>query len=315
MRIDVHPFILGLVLALLGAAALDVGVRVFETRLSGDIANTKRFPEEVAELARSSGKRVAVLGNSLIGDGFASDVFMGNWLARNPGTGKAIKLVPDGSGIWDWHCVVHYQLLDEEAAPNLVIIGYGWDQLSDQNALSLTRAFNSLCPAGAMRDFSALSGRVGINDWLEMGAVKTSKLYAHREPIRHRVLQHLVPEYRRMTRQVNARAGEGAQGEAAVSARRSYAALQRILESLSSNGTQVVLVAMPVLNPYEIDRDMCNLLEGTKHHFLDMRYAVPSSKELYRDGIHLNEAGAQLFSETLATQLRAPRPSMSPCMT
>lgn len=308
---------LGLLLALLALSGLDVGVRVFETRLSGDIANTKRFPEDVAELTLASGKRVVAVGNSLIGDGFDSDIFMANWLQTNPGIGKAIKLVPDGSGIWDWHCVVHYQLGNAEAAPDLVIIGYGWDQLSDQNTLSLTRAFNSLCPAGAMRDFSALSGRIGINDWLEMAAVKTSKLYAQREPIRHRVLQNLIPEYRRMTRQMNARAGAGAgaEGEPATYVQRSYAALQRILESLSSNGTQVILVAMPVMKPYEVDPGLCDLIEGTKHLFLDMRYAVPSNKTLYRDNLHLNEAGARLFSETLATELRAARPSMSPCMT
>lgn len=309
-----RSFSWGLVLAILLVAALDLTVRALETRLSGDIANTRSFPERVAELSAAPGEKVAAIGNSLIGDGLDKPVFLANWLKMNPGAGSAIKLVPDGSGIWDWHCIVHYELANASQGPDLVLIGFGWNQLSDQNGLSITRAFNGLCPATAMWGFSALSGRIGVNDWLEMAAVKTSKLYAHREPIRHRILQNVIPDYRRMTWQLNARAGdvgdaEGTQGRRSTS----YNALSSILEKLSGRGSRVVLVAMPVMNPYEIDRGLCNVISDTPHRFLDMRYAVPSTHDLYRDSLHLNEAGARLFSERLAAELSTPNAPMRPC--
>lgn len=316
MHVSTRSFTLGLALALAAVSVLDLATRAVEPRLSGDIANTKAFPQRVTELSAASGKRVAAIGNSLIGDGLDTDVFMANWLDKNPGNGRAIKLVPDGSGIWDWHCVVHHRLAEMPEGPDLVLIGFGWNQLSDQNRLSLTRSFNTLCPAAAMRDFHALSGGLGINDWLQMLAVKTSKLYAQRQTIRHRVLQNIVPDYQQMTRQMNARAGDG--GEAEVSTapiELSYKALNVMLERLSLSGAQVILVAMPVMDPYEVDRRICEVIEGTSHRLLDMRFAVPSRDDLYRDNLHLNEAGAQLFSETLAVQLKATQPSMSVCPT
>lgn len=316
MENKTRAFTLGLFLAVFAVATADLAVRAFETRLSGDIANIKSFPGRVTALSEAPGKRVAAIGNSLIGDGLDTEIFMASWLDKNPGVGQAIKLVPDGSGIWEWHCIVHYQLNGVVNTPDMVIIGFGWNQLSDQSPLSLTRAFNSLCPAGAMRDFSALSKRIGINDWLEMLTVKTSKLYAHREPIRHRTLQNIVPDYRRMTRRTNARAGQAEEVTSAHgSPQFSYAALERVLGQLSSVGTQVILVAMPVMEPYEIDRGLCDVVSGTPHELLDMRYAVPSRDSLYRDNLHLNKAGARIFSETLAAQLRAPWPSMSLCST
>jgi hypothetical protein len=181
-------FSLGVFLAVVAITTVDAGVRILEPRLSADVANTLDFPNRVAELSAAPGKRVAAIGNSLIGEALDTDLFMANWLDANPAAGRAIKLVPDGSGIWDWHCIVHYQLGGVSPAPDVIIIGFGWNQLSDQTRLGLSRAFNALCPAAAMRDFSRLSGRIGVNDWLEMAAVKTSKLYANREPIRHRVI-------------------------------------------------------------------------------------------------------------------------------
>jgi hypothetical protein len=314
MQMQTRAFTHALILAIVAIAAVDLGLRVFEPRLSGDIANTMSFPERVAELSSTDGKRVAAIGNSLIGDGLDTDVFMGKLLDPNPGKGHAIKMVPDGSGIWDWHCLVHHRLADMPEGPDLVVIGFGWDQLSDQNRISLTRSFNALCPAGALRDFSVLSGRIGINDWLEMATVKTSKLYAHRQTIRHRVLQNVVPDYRRMTRQLNARAGDAGDTETPTrSVEFSYRALDTMLDRLSGSGSQVVLVAMPVMTPYEIDKGICEHLAGTQHRLLDMRFAVPSQQDLYRDNLHLNESGSRLFSEALALQLREKQPSMSAC--
>jgi hypothetical protein len=316
MAVNSRSFSSGLVLAILCVVVVDVALRVFETRLSGDIANTAGFPDRVAELSASPGRRVAAIGNSLIGDGLDIDVFMANWLDKNPGDGHAIKLVPDGSGIWDWHCVVHHRLAAMPEGPDLVLIGFGWNQLSDQNPLSLHRAFNTLCPAAAMRDFHALSAGVGIDDWLKMVAVKTSKLYAQRETIRHRILQNLIPHYRGMTRQINARAGDEGAAEAPTAyTELSYEALNVMLERLSGWDTQVVLIAMPVMDPYEIDQGICALLAGTQHRLLDMRFVVPPLDTLYRDNLHLNEAGARLFSEELAAQLRRTRPSIPACPT
>jgi hypothetical protein len=301
---DTRPFIKACVVAILVVAAADTGLRVFQARLSGDVANTRRFPELIADLAAAEGERVVAVGNSLMGDGLAVDAFLESWLDPNPGVGRLAKLVPDGSSIWDWYCITRFQLARPGSAPDLVLVGFGWDQLSDQAPINLARTFNEICPASALGSIHYFSGQGSIGSWMKMATVKSSKLYAQREAIRHRVLQSFVPSYQKMTRQANARAG-AADIAPASPVESSYEALRAVLSSMAAQGTEVVLVAMPVQEPYEIDHGLCG--EGGEHEFrlVDMRYSVPSSNALYRDNLHLNADGADLFSERLARELRA----------
>lgn len=306
------PFLVALVTAFLVVAAIDLGVRAFETRLSGDIANMKQFSALVEELSASEGARVAAVGNSLIGDGLDAGHFMSHWLDPNPGQGRLVKLVPDGSSVWDWYCIANLQLASAQPPPDLLMIGFGWNQLSDQSPINLSRTFNGICPASALPRLSDLSGAITVGDWLKMATVKTSKLYAHREAIRHRVLQNLVPNYRRMTRQVNARAGAGeATGisEGVVT----YSALEAVLGRAAGQGTEVVFIAMPVQQPYELDPGLCIRTGEYVYRLVDMRTAVPANDTLYRDNLHLNANGAQLFSERLAAELRDPTALTSVC--
>jgi hypothetical protein len=305
--IRLRSFNLGLMLALLAILASDITVRALESRLSGNVANISDYPQLVTQLGEFPGEKIAVVGNSLIGEGFDPGVFLGEWAPadRNAGPAHAIKLVPDGSGIWDWHCVIDYHLARGRQLPDLVIIGFGWNQLADQSPLRLFGSFNQLCPARAMADFSGWSDRVTANTWLEMIAVKTSKIFAQRDNLRHGILQHVIPNYRQMAQGLNVRARQA--GESDVGGQRlSYSALAHLIGRLETAGSRVILVAMPVMSPYPLHEGLCSVLEGHVAALLDMRHSVDPSFEYYRDNLHLNERGAMRFSAALATELRSP---------
>lgn len=313
----IRSFVLGLGLALGLVGAADVMLRAFESRLSGNVAAAKTFPRQIAELSQSDGRRALAIGNSLLGDALDVKVFQSSVsqyeLAR-PMT--AVKLVPDGSSIWDWYCIVDDGIRKASSAPDMVILGFAWDQLADQTRLNITRSFNGLCSFNSMVDIQLLSGQVGANEWLEMITVKLSKLYAQREAIRHRALGAFVPAYQEITQTMNGRAGVAGDLETpnrATSGARSYNALESMLESLGTSGSRVLLVAMPVTGNYEIDPRLCDLAERTGHLVLDMRKAVPATRRYFRDALHMNREGAQMFSKILASEVRSPMKRTMDC--
>lgn len=303
----IRSFVLGLGLALGLVGTADVMLRVFEARLSGNMAATKTFPRQIADLSRFNGMRALAIGNSLLGDALDLKTFQSSVsqheLAR-PMT--ATKLVPDGSSIWDWYCIVNHGVRNGSSAPDMVILGFAWDQLADQTRLNITRSFNGLCSFNSMVDIQLLSGQVGANEWLEMITVKLSKLYAQREAIRHRALGAFVPAYQEITQTMNGRAGVAETPNRATSGARSYKALESMLESLGNSGSRVLLVAMPVSGNYEIDPRLCDLAERKGHFVLDMRKAVPATRRYFRDALHMNREGAQMFSQILASEVRSP---------
>lgn len=314
----IRSFVLGLGLALGLVGTADVMLRVFEARLSGNMAATKTFPRQIADLSQFNGMRALAIGNSLLGDALDLKTFQSSVsqyeLAR-PMT--ATKLVPDGSSIWDWYCIVDEGIGKASSAPDMVILGFAWDQLADQTRVNITRSFNGLCSFNSMVDIQLFSGQVGANEWLEMITVKFSKLYAQREAIRHRALGAFVPAYQEITQTMNRRAGVAGDLETpnrAPSGARSYKALESMLEVLGTSGSRVLLVAMPVTGDYQIDPGLCDLAKRTGHFVLDMRNAVPATRRYFRDALHMNREGAQLFSEILAAEVRSPGKRTMDCM-
>lgn len=299
-------FTRGLLLALVVVICLDLAVRVTEARLSGDVASKERFGVLMQQTTSTSDKPLFVaVGSSLVDRGFDVDV-LSDAVAAPTVSAVVVKLAPDNSTIWDWTCVVEQHVLNREPAAQLVVIGFAWDQLSDRAPLILRRNFNNLCPPSKLGEFSTYSSNVHIETWLNMAAVITSKLYTHREPIRDRIFSRLIPNFQEVSQQINernnAREAAAKMGIDHSYASGGYGAARALLRQLGERGTRVVLVAMPVQETYQIDREICEIL-GNQHEFLDMRSSVPADPALYRDPIHLNEAGARRFSTVLASQL------------
>ena len=309
-------FTIGLLLALAIVVCLDVVVRVTEARLSGDVEAKRAFVAVMQQAISIPAKPLfAAVGSSLVGRGVDTDVIAAAVILPT-GSPVVVKLAPDNSTIWDWTCVVEQHLLRREPAAQLVVIGFAWDQLSDRAPLILRRNFNNLCAPPKLRDFSTFSSNVDIETWLDMAAVTTSKLYTHREPIRERIFSRIIPNFQSVSQQINegsnARGGEPVTPFGSASATGNYRAAASLLQRLGARGTRVVLVAMPVQAPYQIDREICDIL-GNQHEFLDLRTSVPSDPALYRDAIHLNEEGAKRFSRVLASQLSGTAPQQTPC--
>lgn len=288
------------VLAVLaGLLLLDGSLRLAQRHLSGNLAHVAQIPALLAEAGVPQERSLLLLGNSLINDGVAAPVLAGQLPYDRVG-----KITPDGTGLWDWQCLLDHQLLSQPGIQfDTLVIGFGWHLLSDQTRVDPSRLGSLFCRVGDL----AAPQRVGLQHSSDIGeflAARSLKLYALRETLRNRLLQLIIPHYEEYTQAAN-RAGGGDAGSQQQDAQvYTYRTFTELTQRLRAAGTSVIVVAMPVQDGYEID-DGLNALSGQGLLTLvDLRDA-PLGPQHYRDPMHLNAEGQQILTQELAQALQA----------
>jgi hypothetical protein len=295
------------VFALLAAIALvDIGLRLVESRLSGNLAHIAEIPGLIEAAGRPESHSLLLLGNSLTHNGVSASVIGGVL----PGVSVA-KVTPDGTGLWDWQCLLDHQVIERrEVQFDTVVIGFAWHLLSDQARNDPSRLGGLYCRMSDLANPRTIGLETGgdIGEFVTAAVLRT---YALRDTLRNRFFQRLVPGYETFTQAGNsARAGAGEQpgdaahdpGEPVVHSYRTFAGL---VDRLRSKGTQVIVVAMPVQAAYEIDPQLRELATTHSLTVIDLRKVEGLNGSHYVDEMHLNRAGQQILSKALAADLRA----------
>jgi len=289
-----------LLFVLLAVFVSDVLLRSMENMLSGNIAHVNEITELVEDYDSSSDNSLLFLGNSLTNNGV--DLPLVNELLPANGipVGDSTKLVPDATTIWSWSCVLKNHFFNNETSPGVVILGFGWDQLSDQSRILPTRLGAFFCSAADLpsinRHRSLSSAETG--EFLTAGALRT---YAHRETIRNRVLSTVVPHYQSMTQSIN-RQQRDVQSDS--NQQFSYSVLSSLIDSLQTHDSRLIVVAMPVRdNPYEVDHRLREFLDDLEIPLFDYTNLGPINDGSFLDDMHLNPEGARILSTRLAKDL------------
>ena len=292
------------VFALLASIALvDVGLRLTDSRLSGNLAHVEAIPEIVAGAGVPARKSLLVLGNSLTNNGVAPELVTD----RLPNVSVA-KVTPDATGLWDWQCLLDHQVVGRDDVQfDTIAIGFAWHLLSDQSRVDASRLGSLYCNW----DDLARAGGIGLKNSGDIGefvAAKVLRTYALRDTLRNRFFQATVPSYVQFTQATNAaRAGAAEQPArpSAQSEKYTYETFSALLDRLQSKGTRVVVVAMPVRQGYELDPELRSLQDRGAIELIDLRGLAGIEPTHYLDGIHLDSAGRQILSRALADYLAA----------
>ncbi|HWK50249.1 MAG TPA: hypothetical protein VNR40_10200 [Steroidobacter sp.] len=294
------------VLALLGLIALvDVSLRLAEPRLSGNLAHVAEIPELVAAGGVPQRHSLLLLGNSLTNNGVAAPVIN----AALPEMSIA-KVTPDGTGLWDWQCLLDHQLIERrEVQYDTVVIGFAWHLLSDQTRNDPSRLGALYCRMSDLSNPRAI-GLESSGDIGEFMAAAVLRTYALRDTLRNRFFQLVVPSYVKFTQADNA-AGANAAGQAADAHQApaaddteyTYRTFAGVVDRLKSKGTRVIVVAMPVQSTYEIDSELRELERSAGLTVIDLRDVAGLNSSHYRDRMHLNPVGQQILSKALAAGL------------
>ncbi len=299
------PYLLGLFLLLL----LDLGFSAIAPRLSGNLEHISLLPSLIKKANSSPGPKIIFLGNSLIGNGVSQEQVRKELKSRFPQTDLGIaKLVPDGTGVWDWFCVFNDQVLPRVKDETELVIGFAWNQLSDVERLSSKRLGGHFCEFGRLEELVSL-GLTPIEGRIDFVLAKFSSIFRNQELLRKRILDLVIPFYRDETRNMNSRMSSSrlAPSEGVASAERisvdlSYTVLDSILAKADKAGVRITIVAMPILEEYQLDPKLILLLES-RVRFLDFRNLDGLEESHFLDPIHLNAEGAKIFSQAISTQL------------
>ena len=290
------------VFALLALIALvDVGLRLASSRLSGNLAHVEAIPTIVSQAGDPQRRSLLVLGNSLTNNGVAPDIVN----ARLADVAMA-KVTPDATDLWDWQCLLDHQVIEPQNVQfDTVVIGFAWHLLSDQSRVDASRLGSLYCELGDL----GRAGGVGLRNSGDVGEFLAAKLlrsYALRDTLRNRFFQISVPNYIQFTQTTNAARGGGTTDKpAAQSEQYTYETFAGLVARLKSEGTRVIVVAMPVQQAYELDPQLRSLTEQGAFELIDLRQLPGIEPKHYLDGIHLNSTGQQILSRALAEDLAA----------
>ncbi|MET0533088.1 MAG: hypothetical protein ABW171_02595 [Steroidobacter sp.] len=293
------------VLALLALLALvDIGLRLTDSRLSGNLAHVEEIPEIVGAAGQPDRKALLVLGNSLTNNGVAPEVVS----ARLPNVSLA-KITPDATGLWDWQCLLDHQVVERSDVQfDTLVLGFAWHLLSDQSRVDASRLGALYCQMGDL----GRASHIGLHNSGDIGeflAAKVLRTYALRDTLRNRLFQVGVPSYIEFTQTTNAAgAGAGAaekSAQATEAVKYTYETFTALLNRLKSKGTRVIVVAMPVRQDYELDSQLISLHDRGALEVVDLRKLPGIGPTHYLDGMHLNPTGQQILSRALADHLAA----------
>jgi len=295
------------VFALLASIALvDLGLRLVDSHLSGNVAHVESIPAVVAEAGRPEQRSLLLLGNSLTNNGVAPQI-----VTQELPSLKLAKVTPDATGLYSWQCLLDHQVIERSDVQfDTVVIGFAWSLLSDQTRANASRLGGLYCnwsDLGRAKEIGLRnSGDIG-----EFIAAKVLRTYALRDTLRNRLFQSAVPHYVEFTQANNSRSpGTDDPSGASQQQAHTYRTFTALVNRLKAEGTRVIIVAMPIQKEYPVDPELRELADRGVVELLDLRETKGIQAAHYLDGIHLNATGQQILSrvlaEDLAVQLRSP---------
>lgn len=281
----------------------EVTLRASMPIVSGTLKHIKEIPYAAEMLSKSEGMRILFLGNSMINNGIDVKIIRGELEKNSMSIINVAKINPDGTDLWDWYFLYKNNFFLQSNPPDLIVLGFRSDFVDDRrqpNPSRLAANFSGLNDLPELIDFG-MTGRGEITEYLLASSIC---LYAHREAIRNRLMDWIVPYYRESTAKIGANAWK-AQSEAGgeVQGEYSYRRLEGLLRLVRSKGGMVVLVAMPTRNKYELKKEIVLTIEKSNAVLMDLRVVRGLSEGNFIDAVHLNSAGAELLSRELAKRL------------
>lgn len=304
IRLLTHPEARVVAVLLASVLAGEAVLRSVAGRLSQDVQHLTRFEAIADELTAPADEpeplRVLFLGNSLTRCGVDLDAFDPE---AESAAGRPVvvrKLNPDNTAVADWFYAYRNYFAEQSRAPDLLVIGFQAEHLVDAPSNHPRRLAQFYCDAGDWADLC----RDDLRDFearAEFLLAAQSSLVANRDRIERRVLDLVIPGYQDGLQTLNSRVQAR---RTAPNRQRTYDRLARLLEMARAEGTQVVLAAMPVLTPYEIDPALYGVAAAHGATLLDCRNIEGITPDMFPDGLHMNAVAAACYSRHLAHVLQ-----------
>jgi len=283
-------------------ALMELFVRIFAPTLSMNVAHIMKIPDiaqEIASKNKGGIETILFMGNSLTGTAVNLDQLGSGGAPGKLSDIASFKVVPDGTSLWDWYCIVKNNFSDNAYTPRYMVIGLAWGEVPPVPS----RLAGYFC---GITDLLSLyeHGMNGSSDVLEYLVASISKLYVMRETIRKRTLDIIIPAYREITQEVNT-ANKKSNSENTQSAiqQHRHNLMDDFMRLLHRNSTKLIFIAMPVIKSYPLDKELVRSIRDGGGTLYDYRHLEGLSDDMFVDPIHLSEQGGHIFTARLSSDL------------
>lgn len=284
-----------LALALL---AMEAGARVFESKLSKDVAHVRSLAGLPAQLAPGKGG-ILVMGNSLARCG----VDGAGLSAARPGGPEVAFMVPDASAAIEWAWGYRRHVLRAGARPDLVILLTGRTHLLDPAVVQIPR-LGAHHVAGGDRLTFMREELAGFDDRAEFVVASVSRLFANRGRVQQLAFYGAVPGYETSVNRINIAAGGGFTASRETGEPdRGLRNCARLIDSVRESGAKLVVVTSPLPEPWNLPESVAGLLREKSVPVIPLGAELRLPAERFPDGYHLDPEGAEMATKVLAERL------------
>lgn len=288
-------FVVGALLAAL--LGLEICARIFEIRLSKDVAHIRSLPAEAKRLreAPEGTFKVLILGNSLARCGVDQAVLSRRLreMTRRP---VAISVMhPDGSRVEEWHYGYRRYFDETGAAPDVLLLCSGRLHLVDGlDDLDSVAAFYS-----SWRDLPGFMWRenLGVGAMCQASLARFSALFAHRRRVQPLVFYNGVPRYEATVNLIGRVRSSHTSGGGAPSREMNCENFARLADTVKASGGSFLLLQVPLPGAYELPSSVIETAKEKGVHFLAAELSVPG--ERFPDSYHMDAEGASQWTNWL----------------
>lgn len=278
---------------------IEGSMRLVEKHLSGSIEHILSIPEIISQLdSKQVDTNIIFLGNSLTNNAVDPAVVETQLSSQLNSSIQISKITPDGTALSDWYCIYENQIQSLSSSPDYLVIGFAWAQLSDQYSINPTRLGGFFCTINDMKHLSE-TGLTKHQQAFRFLAGAASHVYVNREAIRNRILDMLIPDYQIITQKLNQADNSRQSDTTKNETHYTYNVFERLIRSIEARGTRVILISMPVIEDYTLDKEIYAMVDKLNITLLDMRNIENIRSDMFKDSIHLNQLGQRVFSESI----------------
>ena len=293
--------ILVVALVLLGT---EVGMRMFQNRLSIDISHINSIPrisDQVAESAPDGETKVLFVGNSLTRSGLNDSMFREELKEQGVDV-RTHYIYPDGSSVNLWSFMVRNNFADSEKLPDVMVVAFGRSHLRDSKSdPTILASYAGLSDLGKV----VTEESENFDEAAEFVLARASVAFMHRRRVQPRLFIDLLPyyleSYRRLNeirkeKQTEKEDDETDDAEPGSSQEPTFRRLRELLEATADKGVSVIFVSIPMFEPYEVPEGAISLIREKGAVYADLRSLPIQPADFDDDRYHLGVAGAEKFT-------------------
>ena len=278
---------------------LETGARLFETKLSKDVAHMRELPGEAKILneAPANALKVLIIGNSLARCGIDLELLKKGLEDKYHKPVVIAKMHPDGSRIeaWTYGYRRYFETMGSNA--DLILLTTGARHLSDrmENIVGMGAFFVS-----SHDTWEFCRNRLtGIEDIARFWGARLSALWAHRDRVEPLFFYKAIPSYTETAQEINRSVSIDRQGISAAQPTGTYEVFQLFTNGLKSTQTPLVIASVPMPVPYQLPLEIQQAIQNSGAFFLDLGASMKLPKQRFPDDYHLDAAGAALFTQEI----------------